>query len=67
MCWRDFLSAKFFCEFWNNRLWKKQPSFAVETVYQKTSEAVVKGCFVKKVFLIISQNSQENASVRVSF
>ena len=31
------------------------------------SEAVVKRCFVKKVFFEISQNSQENTCGRVSF
>ena len=31
------------------------------------SEAVVKRCFVKKVFFEISKNSQENTSSRVSF
>ena len=31
------------------------------------SEAVARGCSVKKVFLEISQNSQENACARVSF
>ena len=30
-------------------------------------EAVVNGCSVKKVFLEISQNSQENTSARASF
>ena len=30
-------------------------------------EAVVRRCFVKKVFLEISQNSQENTCARVSF
>ena len=30
-------------------------------------EAVVQRCFVKKVFLEISQNSQENTCARVSF
>ena len=30
-------------------------------------EVVVEGCSVKKVFLKISQNSQENTSARVSF
>ena len=30
-------------------------------------EAVVRRCSVKKVFLEISQNSQENTCVRVSF
>ena len=33
----------------------------------KLSEAVVQRCSVKKVFLEISQNSQENTCVRVSF
>ena len=32
-----------------------------------SSEAVARRCFVKKVFLEISQNSQENTCVRVSF
>ena len=31
------------------------------------TEAVAQRCSVKKVFLIISQNSQENTSARVSF
>ena len=30
-------------------------------------EAVVQMCFVKKVFLEISQNSQENTCARISF
>ena len=33
----------------------------------KDSEAVARRCFVKKVFLEISQNSQENTCSRVSF
>ena len=33
----------------------------------KLSEAVVQRCSLKKVFLEISQKSQENTSVRVSF
>ena len=33
----------------------------------KVLEAVVRGCSVKKVFLEISQNSQENTCARVSF
>ena len=32
-----------------------------------SSEAVAQRCFVKKVFLEISQNSQENTCARVSF
>ena len=35
--------------------------------FQVTSEAVVRRCSVKKVFLEISQNSEENACARVSF
>ena len=31
------------------------------------SEGVVRGCSIKKVFLEISQNSQENTCARVSF
>ena len=33
----------------------------------KSKEAVVQRCSVKKVFLQISQNSQENSCARVSF
>ena len=33
----------------------------------KLSEAVIQRCSLKKVFLEISQNSQENTRVRVSF
>ena len=33
----------------------------------KQPEAVVRRCSVKKVFLEISQNSQENTCARVSF
>ena len=33
----------------------------------KTSEAVVQRCFVKEIFLEISQNSQENNFAKVSF
>ena len=33
----------------------------------KTLEAVAQRCFVKKVFLEISQNLQENTCARVSF
>ena len=32
-----------------------------------SAEAVAQGCSVKKVFLEISQNSQENTCARVSF
>ena len=33
----------------------------------KVSEAVVQRCSVKKVFLEISQNSQENTCVKICF
>ena len=33
----------------------------------KRSEAVVRRCYVKKLFLEISENSQENTCARVSF
>ena len=36
-------------------------------ILQHISEAVVQRCFVKKVFLEISQNSQKNTCARVSF
>ena len=35
-------------------------------ILQHISEAVVQWCFVKKVFLEISQNSQKNTRARVS-
>ena len=34
---------------------------------KKTTEAVNRKCSVKKVFLKISQNSQENTCARISF
>ena len=37
------------------------------SLYVKESEAVAGRCFVKKVFLEISQNSKENIYARVSF
>ena len=39
----------------------------VAKISSQATEAVVKRCFVEKVFLDISQNSQENTCVRVSF
>ena len=38
-----------------------------EANVRKLTEAVTQRCSVKKVFLEISQNSQENTSARVSF
>ena len=35
--------------------------------YLNKSKAVAQTCSVKKVFLVISQNSQENTCARVSF
>ena len=61
---------------------KKTPGVLKETAIQKSSliyvvvksrevleksEAVVQSCSVKKVFLEVSQNSQENTCARVSF
>ena len=40
---------------------------ATRDTIQFVTEAVVRRCPVKKVFLEISQNSQENICVRVSF
>ena len=41
-------------------------NFPIEYELQRT-EALVQRCSLKKVFLEISQNSQENTYVRVSF
>ena len=51
-----------------NRNWLLQPRFLFDKymAYLKT-EAVVRGCSVKKLFLEISQNSQEDTCARVSF
>ena len=38
-----------------------------EANVKKLTEAVAQRCSVKKAFLEISQNSQENTSARVSF
>ena len=40
---------------------------SLSIVIYRTPEAVVQRCSIKKVLLKISQNSQENISVRVSF
>ena len=37
------------------------------STFLKRTEPVARRCYVKKVFLEISQTSQENACVRVSF
>ena len=42
-------------------------SFSPKMLKLSTEEAVAQTCFVKKVFLEISQNSQENTCARVSF
>ena len=39
----------------------------LKSYFKQNSEAVVQRCSVKKVFLEISQNSQENTCARVSF
>ena len=58
---------------------KKNSSFSIREVYEKStfilrwywitaiSKAVVRRCSVKNLFLKISQNSQKNASLWVSF
>ena len=42
-------------------------SYCTFRLYVDFSEAVVRRCSVKKVFLEISQNSQENTCARASF
>ena len=45
-----------------------QPGGSQQQVpHQQHAEAVVQSCFVKKVFLKISQTSQENTCARVCF
>ena len=39
----------------------------LNTVNPSTTDAVVQRCSVKKVFLKMSQNSQENICTRISF
>ena len=48
---------------------QKEETSKTDNVVDKsdTPEAVVQRCSVKKVFLEISQNSQENTCARVSF
>ena len=53
-------------------IWKQFRTFTeklIAALYMKNelSEAVVQRCSVKKVFLEISQNSQENTCARVFF
>ena len=53
--------------FWllyNNKQVKKITAYGAILKY---SEATTRGVLLKKVFLVISQNSQENTCVRVSF
>ena len=45
---------------------KKKTNFAGRSI-NDSSEAVARKCSVKKVFLEVSQNSQENTCARVSF
>ena len=49
--------------------YQKEETSKTDNVVDKpdTPEAVVQRCSVKKMFLEISQNSQENTCVRVSF
>ena len=43
------------------------PFPSLRLYYYENTEAVVQRCSVKKLFLKISQNSQENTCARVSF
>ena len=45
----------------------KMGNSIIKTQTKDTTEAVVQRCSVKKVFLKISQNSQENTCARVYF
>ena len=45
----------------------KYSKSAIQNEHRERTEAVVQTCSVKKVFLKIPQNSQENTSDRVSF
>ena len=49
------------------RIFRAQLFFAWYSVCEKKIEAVIQTCSAKKVFLEISQNSQENTCARVSF
>ena len=54
---------------WTGNIWR-QKSYKNESVYWESeieSEAVARNCSVKMVFLKISQVSQENTCVKVSF
>ena len=45
----------------------KERYIILTTVYREELEAVAQRCSVKKVFLEISQNSQENTCARIFF
>ena len=45
----------------------KRNEYSPYNINQSYAEAVVRRCSVEKVFLEISQNSQENTCARVSF
>ena len=49
------------------KLLKNSSSIKQDDCYLVLLEAAVQRCFVKKVFLEISQNSQENTCARISF
>ena len=59
-----FNSDDISCAFFNDELGEMYNVYSVKGKY---SEAVVRRCSVKKVFLIFSQNSRENDCARVSF
>ena len=54
-----------FCEIFKNTFFHRTPPVAASEKLK--AEAVVRRCSVKKVFLEILLNSQENTCVRVSF
>ena len=54
-------------DFRSGVLLKMPPSSPSMEEFDLDTKAVVPGCSVKKVFLEISQNSQENTCARVSF
>ena len=55
-----------FCQIFKNTYFHETP-LAVSSFIIKPSEAATRGVLFKKVFLEISQNSQENACARASF
>ena len=63
-CTPQVFSFKF-CEIFKNTFFQRTPPLAASEKLK--ADAVVRRCSVKKVFLEISLNSQENTRARVSF